>query len=82
MKPEQLKHEIRRRLYAARRAARQDPGELAALFMTCPRCAGRGQICEEFLRDDVPCALLDVCPKCNGAKFVDKPYEVNDSGTS
>jgi DnaJ-class molecular chaperone len=72
MSHEQLKHDIRHRLYAARRAAGQDPGPLAELFMTCPTCAGRGKVCEEFRQDGRAWAVLDTCPKCAGEGFVAK----------
>jgi DnaJ-class molecular chaperone len=72
MNGEPLKHEIRRRLFAARRAAGKEEGSLADGFTTCPTCSGRGTICREWTENGVSVASLDACPLCNGDGFVEK----------
>ena len=72
MNSEPLKDEIRRRLFAARRAAGKPAGSLADEFSTCPECAGRGKVCREWTEDGVPVASLESCPLCNGDGFVAK----------
>jgi DnaJ-class molecular chaperone len=72
MSSEHLKDEIRRRLFAARRAAGKPVGSLAEHVSTCAECAGRGKVCREWTEDGVPVASLEPCPVCNGDGFVAK----------
>ena len=65
-----VKMQIRRRLYVERRRARVDFGELANFFDECVVCRGEGMVCREFLTDGVPTATLDACDFCDGDGFV------------
>jgi DnaJ-class molecular chaperone len=75
MSNEQLKQEIRHRLYAARRKAGEPLADLALEFVECPQCAGRGKYCFEGVDDGVRFASLEVCPRCQGHGFVQRPAE-------
>ncbi len=62
-----LKQQIRRRLYGERIKNRQPLGELSNYFATCPRCSGRGEVGESLANG----AEIDYpCPTCDGDGFI------------
>ena len=68
-----LEQAIRRRLYERQRAVGKVDASLAAHFVPCSSCGGRGQICHKWLDDGIPTASLDPCDTCNGDGFIDRP---------
>jgi DnaJ-class molecular chaperone len=70
---EDVKQQIRRRLYAQRLKAQQPPGELADFFVTCPRCRGRGEVGSSDVQNGVAVEADGPCPTCNGDRFIPTP---------
>jgi hypothetical protein len=68
-----LRLTIQRRRYADHLRRRLPiPGDLAALFQTCPKCAGRGEVGWAVVEPDGVLEVDDICPRCGGERFVDR----------
>jgi hypothetical protein len=69
---EQLKREIRRRLYRQKRL-------FSEWFETCTACRGRGRCCETYFDPNLRAEVVAYgpCDQCNGEGFVerDRPVE-------
>ena len=71
MEANDLRLTIQRRRYADHlRRKLPIPSNLAALFQTCPNCAGRGEVGWQVVDQGRVMEVDDDCPKCRGARFV------------
>jgi DnaJ-class molecular chaperone len=72
MDAEDLKQNIRRRLFAAQFKAGDPLRSSSEHFMTCPTCEGRGKVCHESSVRGVHVAALDDCVRCEGRGFIER----------
>ncbi len=74
MDAEEIKQNIRRRLFAEK-FRRGDPSTSASeYFVSCPGCRGTGQICRESPAGVEPAwASLEDCAACEGEGFIERP---------